>query len=1053
MNQPPRFQAIVLAVSLMLASGAANPDNRCEADQLAAVGIYCKTLLNCTADHFSSSLKTANCENAARSAFAKRYTKAFVSAFKRGTDCAFSAELNAASDLFFNSSSALTQNSLLGWEATATKNRWYRSLLHAMASSCRGELTIESRFAKDANASKRQAALLKNQLNTQRSLDRLIARSPFRYSGLNPSELLDSLTSFSDSAVTYIRPELGGVFGVSGQAVLADAIFIDGDTNNQQAGLTPNSCFAQAQTLPVPSMVGGFVNNPFAILGDTSQCNTIDDIFDVYRVSLSANQVINLNIGNAIADLDLYLYRHDDTSSAAASSIGVTPFETINVATAGDYYVVVNAYNDAANYALSFGQQTGNQNTKSAPEYVPGEIIVRMKNQNLTTANPSISRSAQAQQMANNLGLKHLGGESDREMLWKLADDTNQRQLSLQSLGAQSATKTLATPKASNLSADTLLAIKALRKRADVASADLNYIRRPSATPSDPYYPRQWHYPLISLPAAWNTSTGQDSIVAVIDTGVLLEHPDLQGQFVSGYDFISNPNTANDGNGIDPNPMDPGDNPSGTSSYHGTHVSGTIAAATNNSLGVAGVAWNAKIMPLRVLGVGGGTDYDITQAMRYAARLSNDSGNLPPRRADVINMSLGGDGSSSSTQLAINDVRAAGVIIVAAAGNDASNSLSYPAAYNGVVSVSAIDTQKHLAPYSNFGNSVDVAAPGGDTSVDRNGDGYADGILSTLASGSAANHNLAYTYQMYQGTSMATPHVAGVAALMKATNPSLTPDQFDTLLANGKLTEDIGNPGKDDQFGYGLINAQLAVNAVTTSTQPVAPLLGSAPSGLNFSANTSSLSLNLFNAGGGNLTVSLLQADQPWLKISPNSLDAHGLGSYTIAVDRSNLNEGTYSATITASSDGGNLGIPVLMGVGGSTTSDTGLSYFLLINNAISGSRHEVAAVSSQGVYQLNFIDIPKGEYWLLGGTDMDGDGILCADGELCGGYPSIEALYPITVTGNVSDLKFTANFTQSLQSTANLRSKLGPQIANKLLTDRGLPRIQNTVTKDVRIR
>lgn len=1040
-----------LLVTICLAfSSAAAADNRCEADQLAGVGSYCKALLNCTVDHFYDPIRSEKCLNAAELSFQKRFSKAQLAAFKRGYDCAYNAELSTASNLFYNAGSVLAQDGLQGWQLYfSTQNRWYKSLLHSLAASCQEQLNIESRFAKDGKADKRLSALSKSQFNTQKKLDRLIARTSFAYAGLASDELLASLRLFSDNAVNAIRPQLGGLFGVSAQVMLADAIFIDSDTNNAEITPVSNSLFALAQPLPVPAMVGGFVNQ--AGFGDSfGNSYLTGDLDDVYRVSLTANQVINLSIGNAFADLDLYLYRQNDTTTAIANSREVMPFESLTVSEAGDYYVVVEAYSGAANYALSFGQQTGSSQAAADPEFVPGEMIVRMKKPaKASVAAAAASPAIQARQMAEGLGFDHLGGAGDREMLWKLSDNSSQRRASLQSLGAQSSAKTASASTASKLADDTLAAVKALRKRADVASADLNYIRRASAVPSDPYYPRQWHYPLISLPAAWDVSNGQNTVVAVIDTGVLLNHPDLQGQFVDGYDFISNPNVANDGNGIDANADDPGDNPGGSHSYHGTHVAGTIAATSNNPIGGAGVAWNAKIMPLRVLGVGGGTDYDIIQAMRYAARLSNDSGTLPTRKADVINLSLGGSGSSSAAQLTVNEVRNAGVIIVAAAGNEKSHDAFYPAAYQGVVSVSAVDTQKHLAPYSNYGSSIDIAAPGGDTSKDRNGDGFTDGILSTLASGDAAGNNLAYTYQYYQGTSMATPHVAGVIALMKEVNPALTPSDFDSLLSEGKLTEDIGRDGRDDQFGHGLINAQLAVGAAGGS-QSAAPKLGTAPTGLNFGANQTPLSLNLFNAGAGELNVSLIQSDQPWLSIEPTSVDAHLLGSYSVSVNRSGLADGVYNATITVSSSAGNLSIPVLMRVGGTMASDTGLSYFLLVNNT-TGQSYQVEVLPSEGVYQLNFSNIPKGEYLLLGGTDMDNDGYLCSDGELCGAYPSIERLAPITIQGDVANLVFTANFPQSLQSTDSLQAKLGPELAQKLVTSRGIARVRRQNPKTIK--
>lgn len=1038
MKSSSNYDLITLSFCLLISTHAA-ADTRCEADQLSAVGSYCRAILNCSASYLANPGKAGKCLLTANNAFDKRYNKARAAAFMRGYDCDYRADVATANELFFNESLSLNLDILQGWEPIKAKNRWYKSLLNTVAASCRTQLNIEAGFAKDSNGEKRQAALLKNKGNVQNKLVKLIDRTSFAYSGLENGEIIDSLNLFANNAVTYLRPNLGGVFSVSAHANLADSIFIDSDTNNIDVEAISNSAFDVAQRVSVPSMVGGYVREEFPL----SNPDDPGDPWDIYRVTLTANQVIALSIGNATADLDLYLY--DLATNEIAKSEGLSGFESLTTTTAGEYYVAVYAYADAANYALSFGQQSSGQTASSKAEFVPGEIIVRMKEKSLPAIPASSNRGAQAQQMAGNVGLSLVHGASDRDMLWKLSDDDGERQRSLQSLGAKAPSLTTNTQQRSvaarpNLAADTLQAIKALRKRADVASADLNYIRKPTAVPNDPYYSRQWHYPMISLPAAWDTTTGLNSIVAVIDTGVLLGHPDLQGQLVTGYDFISNKNNGNDGNGIDDDPNDAGDNPGGSHSFHGTHVAGTVAATSNNATGGAGVAWNAKIMPLRVLGVDGGTDYDIIQAMRYAARLSNDSGTLPDRRADVINLSLGGPGSSSSARLTVSEVRAAGVIVVAAAGNEASSALFYPAAYDGVISVSAVDTQKQLAPYSNFGSSVDIAAPGGDTSKDRNGDGFSDGILSTLADGDLTDNTLTFNYKLYQGTSMATPHVAGVFALMKSANPNLTPAQLDTLLGDGQLSDDIGSAGRDNKFGHGLINAQRAVIAASGGSSQTPAKLGTAPDGLNFGVGVSSMPLNLFNAGAGELTVTSVQSDQPWLTVQSTAVDAAGLGDYTVTVDRSALTDGIYNASLSIVASSGSSTLPVLMRVGGSIDSDTGLSYFVLINVA-TGNLYQVDGLPTLGVYQLNFSDIPKGDYLLLGGTDMDNDGYLCADGELCGGYPSIEQLRPITIADDLSNLTFSVNFPQSLQSTLGIQNKLEGKLPGKLDLRKGIAR------------
>ena len=209
-------------------------------------------------------------------------------------------------------------------------------------------------------------------------------------------------------------------------------------------------------------------------------------------------------------------------------------------------------------------------------------------------------------------------------------------------------------------------------------------------------------------------------------------------------------------------------------------------------------------------------------------------------------MSLGGSDASLLEQELIDEVRAAGVLLVASAGNGASSVPSYPAAYDGVISVSAVGPDKARAPYSSFGSSVDVTAPGGNLSRDLDGDGYADGVLST--GGNDSGPRIDYVYPFFQGTSMSAPHVAGVLALMRAANAEMLPDVVDTLLAAGELTIPLDNQsGRNDSFGYGLIDAQRALSAaLSAGGNPPAPRpwLGVNPDGLNFGATLEAAAVN-----------------------------------------------------------------------------------------------------------------------------------------------------------------------------------------------------------------
>ena len=313
-------------------------------------------------------------------------------------------------------------------------------------------------------------------------------------------------------------------------------------------------------------------------------------------------------------------------------------------------------------------------------------------------------------------------------------------------------------------------------------------------TPNDAAFPTQWNMQSVytyggaaNLPAAWTMTTGSAStVVAVIDTGITA-HPEFQSRILPGYDFISDPVNANDGNGRDSDASDPGDwtakhecgygEPAYTSSWHGTHVTGIIAAAGNNWSGMAGVNWRTRILPVRVLGKCGGSVSDIIDGMLWAVGLEVPGVPTNPNPAQVLNLSLGGwspSGCTSAYEEALNRVRATGALVVAAAGND-DNESAYvvPAACEGVMTVGAIDHDGYRASYSNYSvvNAVSVSAPGGDISY-YGTDG--SGIYSTVNSGTKGP--VASSYAYYQGTSMAAPHVSGIAALALAQDPQISPE-------------------------------------------------------------------------------------------------------------------------------------------------------------------------------------------------------------------------------------------------------------------------------------
>lgn len=349
-----------------------------------------------------------------------------------------------------------------------------------------------------------------------------------------------------------------------------------------------------------------------------------------------------------------------------------------------------------------------------------------------------------------------------------------------------------------------------------VEYAEEDVILQASFVPNDSRYSEQWNYFSaaggINMPAAWDVSTGVGVKVAVVDTGYR-PHVDLVNNILPGYDFIASTVVSQDGDGRDSDAQDPGDgcNNNPRSSWHGTHVAGTIAAQTNNSIGVAGVAYNARIVPVRVLGCEGGYTSDIADGVVWAVGGSVPGVPVNNNPVHVINMSLGGVAACGSTmQSAINSALNRNAVVVVAAGNaniDAANVM--PANCSGVVTVAAVTKTGGKAYYSNYGATVDIAAPGGDiTSVVSNG------ILSTSNTGFTAPGGDSYAFD--HGTSMAAPHVSGVVALMKAVEPRLTPAQVTKILQ----TSARAFPAACNGCGAGIVNAAAAVGSAKAALVP-----------------------------------------------------------------------------------------------------------------------------------------------------------------------------------------------------------------------------------------
>ncbi len=318
-------------------------------------------------------------------------------------------------------------------------------------------------------------------------------------------------------------------------------------------------------------------------------------------------------------------------------------------------------------------------------------------------------------------------------------------------------------------------AIARLLARGDVEFAGYNHRVQAVETPNDPAFSQQWALPKIEAPAAWDIYAGSNNvIIAVVDSGVDLDHPDLQANLMPGWDFVNNDSLADDDHG------------------HGSHVAGIAAAVGNNGVGIAGVSWGAKIMPLKMLDAGGGgSTYDLAQAVYYAV----DHG------AKVINMSLGAPGSEwpcnwPEVEAAFNYAISRGVLLVVASGNDGQEGVNCPGAYEQAIAVGSTTATDTRSYFSNFGPQLDIVAPG-------------SSIYSTYFFGG---------YTTMSGTSMATPHVAGLAALLWSFAPALNAAEVSSYIQS--TADDLGPAGWDQYFGYGRINAKKALDGISLQTSP-----------------------------------------------------------------------------------------------------------------------------------------------------------------------------------------------------------------------------------------
>jgi serine protease len=587
-----------------------------------------------------------------------------------------------------------------------------------------------------------------------------------------------------------------------------------------------------------------------------------------------------------------------------------------------------------------------------------------------------------------------------------------------------------------------------LARKVGAKRGELNIIQSTQSTGDPEAYKQRWHYDAIKLSQALALQLAapkSDVVVAVIDSGVYSAHPDLSTQSVPGYDFIEDLANAIDGDGRDANPDDPGQALDfGDVDYHGTHVAGTVAAAADNGIGgygVAGAGGKTKVMNLRVCGQRDCAISDTVNAIRFAAG-QTVAGVRAARKADIINMSLGGANPClQAYQDAINVARAAGVIVVAAAGNDyeEGNPSSSPANCSGVVAVGAIGPDGKRAHYSQVQEYVDVAAPGGDWlriefQQPQVFSSWAAGKLRSSIDTRSPAHN------SISGTSMASPHVAGVAALMRSVWPAMTPADFDSALVAGKLTTLVsGVTAKTKEYGYGLVDAAKSVAYALEKKQSggtVQSYVTADPAALDFGSTGTTLALNIRKFGNAAVRDVSPLVSVKWLRVVRSSSSATS-DTYVLSVDRAGVVPGAYSVILRVTDTLGlTQDVAVTMRVAGSTaTSSSGAPVYVLVWDALSQKTVAFVQVDSSTLDARSFNLTPlksTSNYLLIAGSDSDNDRFICEVGDLCSAWPIDEKLSGVSSSVSTPSAKLTVGF-ENRSVAAVTASKVGGLWLGKL--------------------
>lgn len=835
-------------------------------------------------------------------------------------------------------------------------------------------------------------------------------------------------------------------YTVSGKITVGETNSVDSDTNDpQQVGRRANDTLQDAQELGNPVQLVGYLNVPGQ--GPAGPSQSAGDTADVFSASLLAGQTVEIDFSADPDTIDVDLGIFDTAGNLIGFSVGLNSYECVRITADGNYKIASVLYtrDDASRGGTVYQMRVTAPGTGASCEnvtqadagIVPGEVIARLNESTVQVTKhqpvaalsrpvvikgqmgPSrpallaVPRNVDATLSA--AGMVRAGKSTDATDAWQLGSGLS-----------DSARRVL----------DTIDYAKSLTRSGLYHYATPNtrvsaYQVQPFPPNDRDYLKQRWHYESIDLPAAINSLAAMNPqpayvpIVAVVDSGIVADHPDLRNQLVPGYDFVRNAADAGDGNSLDANPND--EDTASSAVFHGSHVAGTVAAQTWDGVGGAGVAPMARIMPIRALSDGTGTSYDVLQGVRFAAGLDNDSGTVPPRKADVINLSLGGNRACTPDQREVFGlVRAAGVVATIASGNESTvermTGVGAPANCPDVISVGATDAQRKRARYSNGGPELMVVAPGGDLRASTTGNGLPDGVYS--ASASVTGGRRTPTYISIVGTSMAAPHAAGIVALMRFVAPGITPGQIDELIKDGSIVDDLLEAGRDNQTGYGQLNASKAVEAArrvagggAPTPPPVASQIEARPSSLSLGSIRESIEFELRTSGNTAERVVSVATDSEAIRVSPKvgAVGNDGLGTYVVTANRAALavSASAYPNVVITLEPSRTLSVPVAIERRSGETAGGSLGpvYVLIVNpDAVDSPALAQAAVPApvNGVYTYSVTVPGASRIVVVAGTDTDNDGEICNRGEGCGAYPilgtQIQVLEP---RGDQSNIDF----------------------------------------------